>query len=54
MDEIFTRAKSILVVWTADVNPESLPAFQDVMHSKAPHATIAFENIEMIVECKLT
>ncbi|CAF1469878.1 unnamed protein product [Rotaria magnacalcarata] len=52
MDEIFACAKNILVIWASDVNPESLPSFQDTIQTKAKQAVIAFENVEMVIESK--
>jgi hypothetical protein len=52
MDEIFARAKSILVIWADDDDPENLPVFQDTLQTKAKQAHIAFENIQMLLECK--
>jgi hypothetical protein len=53
MDEIFARAKSILIIWAYDNDPENLPAFQDTIQTKAKQAHIAFENIQMLLDCKL-
>ncbi|CAF2630318.1 unnamed protein product [Rotaria sp. Silwood2] len=50
MDDIFASAKSILVVWAPDVNPENLPMFQEKIQTKAKQARIAFENVEMLSE----
>ncbi len=52
MDEIFANTKSILVVWVDDTDPKYLPAFQDILQSKAKQAQIAFENVQMLFECK--
>jgi hypothetical protein len=52
MDEIFARAKSILVLWAEDVDPESLPVFQEIMQTKAKQAHIEFENVQLLLECK--
>lgn len=52
MDEIFARAKSILVIWADDVDPENLPTFQDTIQTKAKQAQIAFENVQMLFDCK--
>ncbi len=52
MDEIFANAKSILVVWLDDNDPENLPKFQDTLQMKSKQAQIAFENVQMLLECK--
>ncbi len=52
MDEIFARAKSILVIWADDVDPDNLPTFQDTIQTKAKQAHIAFENVQMLLDCK--
>jgi hypothetical protein len=52
MDEIFARAKSILVIWTDNMDPENLPVFQDTLQTKAKHAHISFENVQMLLDCK--
>jgi hypothetical protein len=52
MDEIFANTKSILVIWVDDTDPKYLPAFQDILQSKAKQAQIAFENVQMLFECK--
>jgi anamorsin len=52
MDEIFARAKSILVIWADDVDPENLPTFQDTVQTKAKQAQIAFENVQMLFESR--
>jgi hypothetical protein len=52
MDDIFAHAKSILVVWVDNTDPENLPTFQDILQTKAKQAHIAFENVEMLLDCK--
>jgi hypothetical protein len=52
MDDIFARAKSILIIWADDVDPENLPTFQDTIQTKAKQAHIAFENVQMLLDCK--
>ncbi len=52
MDEIFARAKSILVIWADGVDPDNLPTFQDTIQTKAKQAHIAFENVQMLLDCK--
>lgn len=52
MDEIFARAKSILVIWADDADPDNLPVFQDTVQTKAKQAQIAFENVQMLFDCK--
>ena len=52
MDEIFARAKSILVIWADDTDPENLPVFQETLQTKAKQAHIAFENVQMLLDCK--
>jgi hypothetical protein len=52
MDEIFAHAKSILIIWADGVDPENLPAFQDTIQTKAKQAHIAFENVQMLIDCK--
>ena len=54
MDEIFARAKNILVIWADETDPESLPVFQDTLQTKAKQANIAFENVQMLVDCKFS
>jgi hypothetical protein len=54
MDEIFARAKSILVIWADNDEPENLPVFQETIQTKAKQAHIAFENVQMLLECKFT
>ena len=53
MEDIFIRAKNILIIWGNNVDPERLPAFQQKIQSKAPKSNIGFENVEMLVDCKL-
>lgn len=53
MDEIFASAKRILVIWADDVDPESLPTFQETIQMKAKQALVAFENVHMLSDCKL-
>ncbi len=53
MNEIFANAKNILIVWIDDTDPNNLPGFQEVLQTKAKHAQIAFENAQMLFECKL-
>jgi hypothetical protein len=53
MEEIFARAKNILIIWADGVDPENLPAFQDTIQAKAKQAQIAFENVQMLLDCKL-
>ena len=52
MDEIFARAKSILVIWADGGDPENLPVFQDTLQTKAKQAHISFENVQMLLDCK--
>ncbi|CAF0831105.1 unnamed protein product, partial [Adineta ricciae] len=52
MDEIFARAKSILVIWADDTDPENLPAFQEILQTKAKQAHIAFENVQMLLDSR--
>jgi hypothetical protein len=52
MDDIFARAKSILVIWDDDSDSENLPTFQETIQTKAKQAHIAFENVQMLLECK--
>ena len=54
MDEIFNKTKSILVVWNDDTNPKDLPNFQETLKNKAKQAQIAFENAQMLFECKFS
>lgn len=54
MDEIFSSAKNILVIWADDVKPEALPIFHSTIQTKSNQATIAFENVRMLLECKST
>jgi hypothetical protein len=53
MNEIFANAKNILIVWIDDTDPNNLPGFQEVLQTKAKQAQIAFENAQMLFECKL-
>jgi len=52
MDEIFASAKSILVVWMDDTDPESVPMFQETLDTKAKQAHIVFESVQLLLECK--
>jgi hypothetical protein len=52
MDDIFANAKSILVIWIDDIDPEKLSTFQEILQEKAKQASIAFENAQMLLECK--
>jgi hypothetical protein len=52
MDEIFAQAKSILIVWVDDTNPEALPTFQELIQTKAKKAEFAIENVKILLECK--
>jgi hypothetical protein len=54
MDEIFANTKSLLVVWDDDTDPKNLPNFQETLKIKAKQAQIAFENAQMLFECKFT
>ena len=52
MDDIFARANSILIIWADNVDPENLPVFQEIIQSKSKQADIAFENVQMLLDCK--
>jgi hypothetical protein len=52
MDDIFARAKSILVIWADDDASENLPIFQEIIQTKAKQAHIAFENVQMLLESR--
>ena len=52
MDEIFARAKNLLVIWGDNIDPEHLPRFQQVIQAKADKAQIDYENVQMVVDCQ--
>ena len=52
MDDIFARAKNILIIWADGTDPDDLPAFQETIQIKAKQAQIAFENVRMLIECE--
>jgi hypothetical protein len=52
MDEIFAYAKSIIVIWVDNTEPENLPNFQKILQTKAKKAHLALENVQMLLECK--
>lgn len=52
MDEIFARAKNLLVIWGDNIDPENLPRFQQVIQAKADKAQIDYENVQMVLDCK--
>ena len=52
MDEIFARANNILIIWADNLDPEDLPVFQETIKSKSKQADIAFENVQMLLDCK--
>jgi arylamine N-acetyltransferase len=52
MNDIFANAKNILVIWIDDTDAENLPTFQKILQTKANQAHIAFENVDMLLECK--
>jgi hypothetical protein len=52
MENILVNAKTILVIWSDDKDPERLPAFQQIIQGKTKQAQIAFENVQMLVNCK--
>jgi hypothetical protein len=52
MNDIFVNSKNILVVWIDDTDSENLPTFQKILQPKANQAQIAFENVDMLLECK--
>lgn len=52
MDEIFARAKNILVIWGEGIDPENLPRFQQVIQAKADQAQIDYENVQMVLDSR--
>ena len=52
MDDIFARAKTILIIWADGTDPDDLPVFQEKVQTKAKQAQIAFENVRMLIECE--
>lgn len=52
MEDIFRRAKTILIIWGSGVVTDDLPPFQEKIQTKAPSATLAFENVDMLLQCK--
>jgi hypothetical protein len=52
MNDIFANAKGILIVGIDDTDSESLSTFKEILKTKSKHAQIAFENVQMLSECK--
>jgi hypothetical protein len=53
MNDIFVQAKSILILWIDNVDRGNLPVFQRIIESKAKHAEITSENVQVLLECKI-
>lgn len=53
MNEIFSNAKNILIVWVDNVDSGTLTIFQTAIKAKAKHAHITADSVKNLYKCKL-